>query len=180
MRLPSKSLETRVSSITYVSMMPYSGWMVREIDAALIARVTEAARESPRRRMNFNFHMGAGDNPHRFLNVMLRGTYVQPHRHLTPPKAEAFLALSGKGCVVTFDDAGVVVSRHFIGDGCAALGVDIGAGLWHTVVVLSEVLVCYEVKPGPWDPATDKEFAEWAPAEGSGEVDGYVSGILEA
>ena len=110
---------------------------------------------------------------------MLRGTYVQPHRHLKPPKAEAFLALSGKGCVVTFDDAGTVLSRCPIGDACAALGVDIPAGVWHTVVVLSEVLVCYEVKPGPWDVSNDKEFADWAPEEGAGEVERYVSGILE-
>ena len=149
------------------------------IDKALIARVTEAARESLRRRMNFNFHAGAADNPHRFLNVMLKGTYVQPHRHFHPPKAEAFLALSGLGCVVTFDDAGVVTGRYFIGDSYEALGVDIGPGMWHTVVVLSDVLVCYEVKPGPWDPVTDKEFAGWAPPEGSPEVDRYVSGILE-
>ena len=153
--------------------------MVVSIDDNLIARVTEGALQSPRRRMNYNFHAGPGDNPHRFLNVMLRGTYVQPHRHLNPPKAEAFLALRGKGCVVTFDDFGAVVERHYIGNGCAALGVDIGVGVWHTVVVLSEVLVCYEVKPGPWDPANDKEFAGWAPVEGAREVERYVSGILE-
>ena len=129
--------------------------------------------------MNFNFHAGAEDNPHRFLNVMLKGTYVQPHRHLNPPKTEAFLALRGAGCVVTFDDSGVVTRRQFIGDGHSALGVDIAAGVWHTVVALSEVLVCYEVKPGPWDPASDKEFAVWAPAEGSPDVERYVSGILE-
>ena len=152
--------------------------MVTELDRNLIARVTEAALKSPRRRMNFNFHSGPEDNPHRFLNVMLRGTYVQPHRHLNPPKAEAFLALSGSGCVVTFDDAGAVTGRHFIGEGQSVLGVDIAAGVWHTVVVLSEVMVCYEVKPGPWDPAADKEFAEWAPVEGSGDVEHYLSGIL--
>ena len=153
--------------------------MVREIDRELIARVTEGAMESPRRRMNFNFHAGAEDNPHRFLNVMLKGTYVQPHRHLDPPKAEAFLALEGAGCVVVFDDDGGVISRHYIGAGFSAMGVDIGVGVWHTVVVLSEVLVCYEVKPGPWDAGTDKEFAGWAPREGEREVERYVSGILE-
>ena len=154
--------------------------MVQLLDEALIARVTDAARNSPRRRMNFNFHSGPSDNPHRFLNVMLKGTYVQPHRHLRPPKDEAFLALSGKGCVVTFNDSGAVTARHFIGQGHAALGVDTPAGVWHTVVALSEVLVCYEVKPGPWDPETDKEFAPWAPTEGSPDVERYLSGILNS
>ena len=150
---------------------------VREIDEDLIARVTEDALKSPRRRTNFNFHADAADNPHRFLNVMLRGTYVQPHRHLVPPKAEAFLALRGNGCVVTFADDGAVLSRHFIGEGNASMGVDLDAGVWHTVIALSEVLVCYEVKPGPWDPATDKEFAAWAPPEGSPEVEPYMKNL---
>lgn len=161
-------------------MMTYSeGMKVVSIDEELIARVTEGALQSPRRRMNFNFHSSPGDNPHRFLNVMLRGTYVQPHRHLNPPKSEAFLALRGAGCAVTFDDTGKVVERHYIGDGYPALGVDIGAGVWHTVVALSDVFVCYEVKPGPWDLATDKEFAAWAPVEGARETERYLSGILE-
>ena len=59
----------------------------------------------------------------------------------------------------------------------------VGRGYWGgrvaTVVVLSELLVCYEVKPGPWDSGSDKEFAEWAPVEGVREVERYVSGILE-
>ena len=78
------------------------------------------------------------------------------------------------------DDSGAVTARYFIGQGHAAIGVDTPAGVWHTVVALSEVLVCYEVKPGPWDPATDKEFASWAPSEGSPDVERYLSGILNS
>jgi cupin fold WbuC family metalloprotein len=153
---------------------------VQQLDRNLIARVTEAALKSPRRRMNFNFHSGPEDNPHRFLNVLLKGTYVQPHRHLRPPKDEAFLALSGEGCVITFDDAGIITGRHFIGDCHPSIGVDTPAGVWHTVVALSDVLVCYEVKPGPWNPSTDKEFAAWAPAEESPDVERYLSAILNS
>ena len=39
---------------------------------------------------------GAADNPHRFLNVMAKGTYIAPHRHLDPRKAESFLVLRGE------------------------------------------------------------------------------------
>jgi cupin fold WbuC family metalloprotein len=152
--------------------------MVHTIDEALIARVTVQARQSPRKRMNYNFHSGPQDNPHRFLNVLLRGTYVRPHRHLDPPKAEGFLALRGSGCVITFDDSGGVLDRHFIGEGHPALGVDIAPGVWHSVAVTSEVLVCYEVKPGPWEPATDKDFAVWAPPEGAPEMERYLNQIL--
>ena len=82
--------------------------------------------------------------------------------------------------MVTFDESGTVLQRHFIGAGYGAMGADIAAGVWHTVVPLSEVLVCYEVKPGPWDPSTDKEFAGWAPAEGSAECERFMADWIAA
>jgi cupin fold WbuC family metalloprotein len=114
--------------------------------------------------MNHNFHSTAQDNPHRFLNVLLRGTYIRPHRHLDPPKSEAFLVLEGLAEVIVFTEQGVISARYRLGGG-KLWGLDLAPGLWHTVVALSDRVVCYEVKPGPWEPATDKEFAPWAPHE---------------
>ena len=153
--------------------------MVQELNRDLIARVTEQAKQSPRKRMNYNFHSGPNDNPHRFLNVMLKGTYVRPHRHLNPPKTEGFLALEGTGAVVTFDDHGNRTATYTIGQD-DRIGVDIPVGIWHTVLVTSDVLVCYEVKPGPWDPTSDKEFAEWAPEEGTPEAGTFLHSLLLA
>jgi cupin fold WbuC family metalloprotein len=142
---------------------------VQIIDEALFDRITARAQSAPRRRLNHNFHSGATDNPHRFLNVLLRGTYIRPHRHLEPPKSEAFLVLDGVAEVIVFSDTGVVTARYRLGnesDGGRRWGVDLAPGVWHTVVAISERVVCYEVKPGPWEPASDKEFAAWAPKEG--------------
>lgn len=152
---------------------------VQLITAALIAEVLEQARKSPRRRMNFNFHAGPQDNPHRFLNVMLRGTYIAPHRHRLPPKAESFLVLEGRLALLLFDDAGRVTARHSVGDG-AARGIDIAPGIWHTVVVSTPHAVCYEVKPGPFLPASDKEFAPWAPREGDAAAADYLDSLCRA
>jgi len=52
---------------------------VKVISAVLFESVAELAALSPRRRMNRNFHEAPADNPHRFLNVLLRGTYIRPH-----------------------------------------------------------------------------------------------------
>ena len=46
------------------------------------------------------------------------------------------------------------------------VGVDVGPGIWHTVAILTDAAVCYEVKPGPYSAANDKDFAPWAPREG--------------
>ncbi len=157
--------------------MSDKGTAVQFVDEALIERTIARARSSPRLRTNHNFHPNHDDLTHRFLNVLIRGTYVAPHRHLTIPKPEAFLVLRGELACFVFDDAGVVVARHVLGrDG--RIGIDLPPGVWHCILPLSEVAVCYEVKPGPWDPATDKDFAPWAPREGDPGAAAYLASLM--
>lgn len=159
-----------------------SGARVQPIDARLLASVLEGARRSPRRRLNHNFHDTPAEDPNRFLNVMLEGTYVAPHRHLTVPKPELFVVLEGRVCVFTFDDAGAIEGRWAIGAGApeGRIGIDIGAGIWHTLVVLSPHATLVEVKPGFYDAATDKQFAPWAPREGEPGAAEYLAGLVAA
>ena len=118
------------------------------------------------------------ENPHRFLNVMMRGTYIAPHRHLDPPKAEAFIVLAGEVAFFTFDDDGRIRSRHLLGR--EITGIDVEPGVWHTLAVVSEHAVCYEVKPGPYSAANDKDFARWAPREGEPGVAAYLEALVAA
>lgn len=154
---------------------------IQLVTEQLIRSVLERAKQSPRRRMNYDFHASMADNPHRFLNVMLSGTYIAPHRHLHPPKSESFLILEGQIVFFLFDDAGRVAQRSTLGRGPRqedALGVDVAPGLWHTLAVLTGHAVCYEVKPGPYSPADDKEFAPWAPREGERGAEEYLQRLL--
>jgi cupin fold WbuC family metalloprotein len=155
---------------------------VRLITQSLFDEVADRASASPRLRMNYNLHSSPADNPHRFLNVLLHGTYIRPHRHAHPPKPETFLVLEGAADVIVFDSGGSIAARHHLGtespDG-RVWGIDIPAGIWHTILARSERAVCFEVKPGPWEPASDKEFAEWAPAEGDSTVAEYMRQLLE-
>ena len=155
---------------------------VTQITGALFDDVTARASASPRLRMNHNFHSGPEDNPHRFLNVLMKGTYIRPHRHLYPPKAEAFLVLEGAADVIIFDDQGNITDRYQLGSETPEgrlWGVDIAPGVWHTILPRSERAVCFEVKPGPWQPATDKEFAAWAPADNDPAAAAYGKALLE-
>src|SRR5580698_718347 len=88
---------------------------VKLISEELFDAVADLASASPRLRMNHNFHSGPGDNPHRFLNVLLEGTYIRPHRHSDPPKSESFLVLEGAADVILFDDLGSVTARYELG-----------------------------------------------------------------
>lgn len=139
---------------------------IQLITRSLFRTVEAQAAQSPRLRMNHNFHHSMEDNPHRFLNVLLRGTYCRPHRHLDPPKAESWIVLEGAVLLLIFDDTGNITGRHTLEAGGELVGIDVAPGIWHTVCALTPCAVIYEVKPGPWSPATDKSFAKWAPEEG--------------
>ena len=164
---------------------------VQLLTDSLIESVVEKAKQSPRLRMNHNFHMGPEDNPHRFLNVFTYGTYVPPHRHKNPPKAESFIVLEGYVAVFLFKDDGILDDTLILGSGplpdklpanavgkSVARGIDLAPGIWHSIAALTSHAVCYEVKPGPWDPLTDKEPAPWAPSEGSATASEYLRQLL--
>ncbi|MBV8549939.1 MAG: WbuC family cupin fold metalloprotein [Acidobacteriaceae bacterium] len=143
---------------------------------ALFEDLVHRAKESPRLRTNYNFHRNMVDNPHRFLNVMAHGTYIAPHRHLDPPKSESFLVLEGGIAFYTFEDSGKISAVAVLGRD--AVGIDIQPGVWHTLAVLSAHAVCFEVKPGPYSAANDKDFAPWAPREGDPGVPAYLKYLL--
>lgn len=152
--------------------------VVQPISRSLVGSLADQARASDRRRINHNFHRSLEENPNRFLNVMLKDSYFTPHRHVNPPKPEAFLVLEGSVLCVIFDNDGGIREAHKMGEG-ENYGVDVGAGIWHTIIVLSDTAVCYEVKPGPYVQASDKEFAPWAPREGDPQAAVYAATLKE-
>jgi cupin fold WbuC family metalloprotein len=159
---------------------------------SLVQSLIAKAKASPRLRANHNFHSGPEDNPHRFLNVLTYGTYIAPHRHKVPPKAESFIVLEGYVAFFIFNDAGAIEKTLILGSGPLpeklpanattppARGIDVAPGAWHTLAAITPHAVCYEVKPGPWDPATDKEFAPWAPQEGTPGASNYLHKLLDS
>jgi cupin fold WbuC family metalloprotein len=146
------------------------------LDSALFASLIERARQSPRLRTNHNFHASPEDNPHRFLNVMLEGTYVAPHRHWNPPKSESFLVLEGRVALFTFHPAGEIDAIQVLGGD--PLGADLAPAIWHTIAVLTPHAVCYEVKPGPYSAANDKDVAPGAPREGDPGAPTDLAGLI--
>jgi cupin fold WbuC family metalloprotein len=150
--------------------------VIQTLDRGLLDELIERAKKSPRLRVNHNFHASMEENPHRFLNVLARGTYIAPHRHLAPPKAEAFLVLEGQVAFFLFDDTGRVVRTEVVGRD--PIGIDLPAGVWHTLAPVSDHAVCYEVKPGPYSEANDKDFAPWAPREGDAGAAAYLVSLL--
>ena len=120
------------------------------IDNELIDSVVAKAKESPRLRMNYNFHESLDDKCHRLLNALEPGTVVPVHRH--PTKDESFVILRGKIRVNTYNDAGEVTESVVLSPADGKYGVDIAKNVWHGVECLESGSVIFEVKEGPFVP----------------------------
>jgi cupin fold WbuC family metalloprotein len=131
------------------------------IDKALLDSVSEQATKNRRLRMNYNFHQQLDDPLNRLLNAMEPGSYFPPHRHKNPDKEEIFLVLRGSVIIVIFDDEGVVVSTTEVSPAKEVYGMEIEAGVWHSLIVLEPNTVVYEVKKGPYVPLTPENIATW-------------------
>ena len=113
------------------------------------------------------------------FNAMQPGTYIPPHRHIAPPKAESIVVLRGALCFVTFDENGVVQSMTDLIAGSDVIGVDVEPGNFHTFFILEPDTVMFEVKSGPYSPIDDKDFATWAPREGDATVVEYQAKLQQ-
>ena len=117
------------------------------IDEELISGVVEQAKQSPRLRMNYNFHKSLQDKCHRFLNALEPGTFIPVHHH--PDKDETFVILKGKVRVTTYNDDGKILASCIISQESGTYGVDIPKNVWHGVECL-EPSVLLECKAGPF------------------------------
>jgi cupin fold WbuC family metalloprotein len=144
------------------------------IDLALCRQLSRRAADSPRRRQNLNLHTELAAPSQRMLNALEPGTYVRPHRHTTPLRAETFLALQGQLALCQFGDGGELEQVVVLGPGTGVFGVDVAPGVWHSVICLQPGTVFFEAKDGPYRPIDDKDWPDWAPVEGSAQVRDYL------
>ena len=135
------------------SVLKYNEWEAIEnnkmkvIDDNLINGVVEKAKQSPRLRMNYNFHQSLDDKCHRFLNALEPGTVIPVHHH--PTKDETFVILKGRVRVSTYNDDGEVLESCVISHEDGKYGVDIPKNVWHGLECL-EPSVLLECKEGPF------------------------------
>ncbi|NPD47877.1 MULTISPECIES: WbuC family cupin fold metalloprotein [unclassified Lentimicrobium] len=151
-----------------------------KIDRKLLDRLTESAKNSERKRMNYNFHPQLDDPIQRLLNALEPETYLPPHRHQDPDKEEVFLVLRGKLVLIEFDDDGSVLSHMIIEPQNGTYGGEVACGVWHTLISLESGTVIYEVKKGPFAPISRDNFASWAPLDSSLKAKQYQEELLKS
>ncbi len=138
---------------------------MKQIDIALLDELTGKARNSPRKRINFNLHEKLDDPLQRLCNAIEPGTYIRPHRHFEPPTSEVFLMLRGSAILLLFDNNGRVTEREILSSKGPVIAVEIPPETWHSMAALEMGTVFFEVKKGPYVKPDGSNVAQWAPAE---------------
>lgn len=143
-------------------------------DTATLKSLSAEAARSPRRRKNLNVHPALEDPVQRLFNAMEPGTYFRPHRHARDHGWELMIAVRGAFAVLCFDDNGNVLARADLRASDGDCAVETPAHAWHSVVSLAPGAIMFEIKPGPYSPIEDKDFAAWAPPEGDSRTPDWV------
>ena len=148
------------------------------IDESVMDGAMEAARSSERRRAMIHFHRSPDEPVQRMVNAIEPESYVRPHRHTNPARPEIFVVLRGSVLIVRFSDDGAPIEGLMVSADGPVRGAEIQGEAWHTVVALSGGTVLYEVTQGPYNAATNEEFAPWAPpAEDAGAAQVYIAAL---
>lgn len=118
-----------------------------EINDKLLDELLAQAGTNERRRINLDLRNGEGDTSQRMLNALLPGTHVPIHRHTKT--IETVILLRGHITELFYDEKGVECARHELNPASGIYGVQVPAGMWHTLIV-HEPSVIIEMKDGAY------------------------------
>lgn len=123
------------------------------ITQAILDKLTEEAKASPRLRMNLDMRNSVEDQSQRMLNAIEPGSPLPIHRHRK--SSETVVCLRGR-LVEEFyafgENGPALVDSIELSPGGPIVAVNIPIGQWHTVKVLESGTVIMEVKDGPYEP----------------------------
>ena len=125
-----------------------------KITQALLDKLTEAAKASPRLRMNYDLRNSDADQSQRMLNAIEPGSPLPIHRH--QKTSETVVCLRGRLVEEYYDELErTCTERIELSPNGPVVALNIPAGQWHTVRVLESGTVIMEVKDGPYEPLQD-------------------------
>ena len=153
---------------------------IENFSSEFLDALTQESIQSNRQRQHKNIHQHYNDSCQRLFNAIGVASYIRPHRHLIDPKDECLIAVRGLMSLVVFDDIGQLQQVIRFGaqtneaQQAISIGVNLPAGVWHTVIAEVPGSILFEVKLGPFNPEQAKEYATWAPAENTPDAVEYL------
>ena len=125
-----------------------------KITQALLDKLTEEAKASPRLRMNLDLRNSADDQSQRMLNAIEPGSPLPIHRHRHT--SETVVCLRGRLVWEFYDELERICTETIeLSPNGQAVALNIPAGQWHTVRALESGSVILEMKEGAYEPLQD-------------------------
>lgn len=130
-----------------------------KITQAILDKLTEEAKASPRLRMNLDLRNDENDTSQRMLNAIEPGSPLPIHRHQNT--SETVVCLRGRLVEKYFDELERMCSESIeLSPNGPVVALNIPAGQWHTVRALESGTVILEVKNGAYEPISDADILQ--------------------
>lgn len=127
------------------------------ITQALLDKLTEEAKASPRLRMNYDLRNSAEDKSQRMLNAIEPGSPLPIHRH--QKTSETVVCLRGRIVEEFYDELErICTERIELSPNGSVVALNIPAGQWHTVRALESGTVILEMKDGAYEPTGPEDL----------------------
>ena len=130
-----------------------------KITQAILDKLTEEAKASPRLRMNRDLRNSDADQSQRMLNAIEPGSPLPIHRH--QKTSETVVCLRGRLVEEYYDELErICTERIESSPNGPIVAVNIPAGQWHTVKALESGTVILEMKNGAYEPISDADILQ--------------------
>lgn len=128
-----------------------------KITQALLDKLTEEAKASPRLRMNYDLRNSETDQSQRMLNAIEPGSVVPIHRH--QDSSETVVCLRGKVVEEYYDELERICTEAIeLSPNGPVVALNIPAGQWHTIKAIESGTVILEMKNGEFKPLSDVDI----------------------
>ena len=127
------------------------------INQALLDKLTEEAKASPRLRMNFDLRNSSEDKSQRMLNALEPGTPMPIHRH--QKSSETVVCLRGRLVWEFYDELERRCTEAIeLSPNGPVVALDVPKGQWHTVKAIESGSVILECKEGAYEPLAENDI----------------------
>jgi len=128
-----------------------------KITQAILDKLTEEAKKSPRLRMNLDLRNDENDSSQRMLNAIEPGSPLPIHRH--QKTSETVVCLRGRLVEEYYDELERTCTEAVeLSPNGPVVALNIPAGQWHTVRSLESGTVILEMKDGAYEPLEDADI----------------------
>ena len=130
-----------------------------KITQAILDKLTEEAKASPRLRMNMDLRNSDADQSQRMLNAIEPGSPLPIHRH--QKTSETVVCLRGRLVEEFYDELERICTEAIeLSPNGPVVALNIPAGQWHTVRALESGTVIIEMKNGSYEPIGPEDILE--------------------